>query len=1035
MKSQLQQGEVRARSAFVYAAILLGTAVLLLSLGAHRSEKQTSQQQVGTTLARGSDATADKAEPAVRARAKESYGKLPLSFEANQGQTDGRVKFLSRGSGYSLFLTGDEAVLALQKKSGVTGQKAEVPGLESSLSSPAAFRESDAVSLPAALLSTVTEPRESPALRGEARIQQPEPAGPAVLHMKLVGANARAEVTGLEELPGKSNYFIGNDPKKWRTNVPNYAKVKYADVYPGVDLVYYGNQGQVEYDFVVQPGADPGQIALQLVAPASRRDAAKAKMAVLRIDKNGDLVVATQGGEVIFHKPVVYQPTTDNGQWTKEGKRGTKGKNFVSGNYVLKDHRVTLEVASYDDTRPLVIDPVLAYSTYLGGSIGGSEGDGGLGIAVDASGNAYVTGFTESSNFPTTPGAFQTTFGGSVDAFVSKLNAAGSALVYSTYLGEIDALGGGGGIAVDASGNTYVTGATASANFPTTPGALQTAFSGAEDAFVSKLNAAGSALVYSTYLGGSGFSFGSAIAVDTFDNAYVTGFGSADFPVTPGAFRTTPDGSENAFVSKLNGAGSALVYSTYLGGVSYGTGVAVDTSGSAYVTGNVDSSNFPTTPGAFQSTYGGGDFGDAFVSKLNATGSALVYSTYLGGGGGDVGSAIAVNASGEALVVGTTESSDFPVTLGAFQTTYGGGFTDAFVSKLNATGSALLYSTYLGGSSGDSGSGIAVDASGDAYVTGDTQSSNFPTTADAFQTAYGGGGSFGLGDAFVSKLNATGSALLYSTYLGGSSGDSGSGIAVGVSGNTYVTGGTASSNFPVTSGAFQTTYGGNGDAFASKFNFSGTGGTVTLTPSSLTFAAQAIGTFSPVQSVTLENTTGATLYIARISRASNDFYQSNNCPTSLPPNASCTLSVMFTPTSGGTKLGLVAISDNAAGSPQKLPLTGTASGTGSIKLTLSPASINFGNVAVGATSKPQTVTVTNVGSVAANFNAPFGFVKETPGCIWHHNPQCGTSLAPDASCEVTLTFTPRAVGARTGQFVVLQGAHTVYMPLSGTGTP
>jgi len=265
MKSPLQPGEVRARSACVYAAILLGTAVLLLSLGAHRFEKQTSQQQDSATVARGTKvASADKAKPALRVRAIESYGKRPLSFEANQGQTDGPVKFLSRGSGYSLFLTGDEAVLALRRKSGVGSEKSAAPGFGSALLSPPAFRESDGISLPAALLSTDIEPKDSPALHGEARIPEPESAAPVVLHMKFVGANARAEVTGLEELTGKSNYFIGNDPTKWRTNVPNYAKVKYADVYPGVDVVYYGNQGQLEYDFVVQPRADPRQIALDL---------------------------------------------------------------------------------------------------------------------------------------------------------------------------------------------------------------------------------------------------------------------------------------------------------------------------------------------------------------------------------------------------------------------------------------------------------------------------------------------------------------------------------------------------------------------------------------------------------------------------------------------------------------------------------------------------------------------------------------------------------------------------------------------------
>jgi len=697
----------------------------------------------------------------------EAYGHLPLSFEANQGQTDRRVKFLSRGSGYSLFLTGDEAVLALKKSEGsIAGDRQLKPAVPSA-----------------------------------------EP--PAVLRMRLVGANLHAKVSGLEELPGKSNYFIGNDPKKWRTNVPNYAKVKYANVYSGVDLVYYGSHGQLEYDFVLAPGADPRQIALDVEAglvPAQGHP----QGVPLRIDANGNLVVGTEGGEVIFHKPIIHQPGLPSAAGSS---LVTLHSSLVEGRYRLEgESHIRFQVGPYDHSKPLVIDPTLAYSTYLGGS--GVEGRAVIeyfapfgGIAIDASGNAYVTGDTDSSDFPTTPGALQTTFGGFVDIFVTKLNAAGSAVLYSTYLGGSD-LDYGAGIAVDASGNAYITGQTASLNFPTTPGAFRTAFGGGRDAFVSKLNAAGSALLYSTYLGGSDYDEGDGIAVDASGNAYVTGDTfSSDFSTTPGAFQTTFGGFVDIFVSKLNATGSALLYSTYLGGSSddRGLGIALDPSGNGYVTGITASSNFPTTPGAFQTTSGGG--WDAFVTKLNAAGSALLYSTYLGGSGNDYGFSIAIDASGNAYGTGLTGSGNFPITPGAFQTTCCG----VFVTKLNAAGSALAYSTYLG--DGD-GSGIAVDASGNAYVTGDTGSSNFPTTPGAFQTSYGGSV-----DAFVSKLNAAGSALLYSTYLGGNDYDAGSGIAVDRSGNAYVTGTTGSPNFPTTPGAFQTTYGGNFDAFVSKFSF------------------------------------------------------------------------------------------------------------------------------------------------------------------------------------------------------------------------
>ena len=305
----------------------------------------------------------------------------------------------------------------------------------------------------------------------------------------------QAKVSGLEELPGKSNYFIGNDPKKWRTNVANYAKVKYANVYPGVDLVYYGNQGILGYDFVVQLGADPRSIELEIMPDeqvGSRQKAVGSEIGVgarlappaLRIDGNGDLAVGTDAGEVIFQKPVVYQPATGDGEITKDQGQGTKDRHFVDGRYILAGNRVTFEVASYDKTRPLVIDPTLAYSTYLGGS----DKDYGSEIAVDASGAVYVTGYTFSSNFPTTPGAFQTTYGGSGDAFITKLNADGSAPVYSTYLGGSNA-DQGSGVALDSSGSGYVTGITYSCDFPTTSGAFQTTFGGGSfDAFISKFS-------------------------------------------------------------------------------------------------------------------------------------------------------------------------------------------------------------------------------------------------------------------------------------------------------------------------------------------------------------------------------------------------------------------------------------------------------------------------------------------------------------------------------------------------------------------
>jgi hypothetical protein len=719
-----------------------------------------------------------------------SYARLPLSFEPNQGQTDARVKFLSHGPGYTLFLTGDEAVLELQQ-----------PGLRRQ-DSGFGIQESVRARLPRSL-SLLPQLKDNGPLETDHGPRTRDNGRRSVLRLKLVNANQNAIVTGTSELPGKASYFIGNDPHKWRTNVPTYAKVKYQGVYPGVDLVFYGNQRQLEYDFVVAPGADPSAIALDVAAGLPRHSSGEdgGVKPPLQISADGDLVIATEGGEVHLEKPLIYQ-------------QGSGGRRDIPGGYVLKSTReVAFKVGAYDRTKPLVIDPVLAYSTYLGGS----DRDSGSSVAVDASGNAYVTGQTQSANFPTTAGALQTALAGGTNVFVTKLNPSGSALAYSTYLGG-SGYDGGEGIAVDSSGHAYTTGLTSSSNFPTTPGAFQTslaALPGYSNAFITKLDPSGSSLVYSTYLGGSGGIFGDgglSVALDSSGNAYVAGStSSSDFPTTAGAFQTSLAGSENAFVTKLNPSGSALVYSTYLGGnyEDAGFGIAVDPSGSAYVTGAASSSNFPTSPGTFQTSSAG--LTDAFVTKLNPSGSALIFSTYLGGKGYDYSYGIALDSSGHAYVTGFTGSSNFPTTAGAFQASLAGG-GNTFVTKLNPGGSALVYSTYIGGTSYDWGRGIAVDPSGDAYMTGFTGSSNFPTTAGAFQASLAG-----IQNAFVTELHTSGSALVYSTYLGGSGGDSGFAIAVDPLGNPYVTGIAGSSNFPTTSGAFQTSLAGSYNAFVAKF--------------------------------------------------------------------------------------------------------------------------------------------------------------------------------------------------------------------------
>ncbi len=744
---------------FIGMAILSRTPKPLLT-----NEDVLSAERAGMAAVRE---PAKPAWPDVREatnkQVQEAYGKLPLSFEANQGQTDGRVKFLSRGSGYALFLTSNEAILEVRRPRGkAKGRGGFIPP---DLTPDRNNRQSSVANRPS-----------------------------TVLRMKLVGANRAPQVAGLAELPGKSNYFIGNDPRKWRTHVPNYRTVRYQGVYPGVDLVYYGNQRQLEYDFVVAPGADPKTITLGIEVaggadrgfrPAPDRREHEGAGARLRINTEGDIVVPSDRGEVRFHKPVVYQ--------VREGT-----KHFLSGRYVLRGrHGVGFQVTAYDAARPLVVDPLLSYSTYLGGS----DFDKGLGIAADLMGNAYVTGFTCSSNFPT-GNPLQATLGGSCDAFVTKLNRPGSARLYSTYLGG-SGFDAGLSIVVDRFGNAYVAGDTESPDFPTA-NPLQGTLGGDFDAFVAKLNPAGSALLYSTYLGGSGADDANSIAVDRFGNAYVTGETvSTDFP-TANPLQATLGGDFDAFVAKLNPAGSALLYSTYLGGsgADVATSIAVDRFGNAYVTGETDSPDFPTA-NPLQASLAG-DL-DAFVAKLNPAGSALLYSTYLGGSGTDDANGIAVDRFGNAYVTGETFSTDFP-TANPLQAILVGGL-DAFVAKLNPAGSALLFSTYLGGSGDDEALSIAV-GNVNVYVTGFTDSPDFPT-ANAVQGSLGGGT-----DAFVTELNPAGSALLFSTYLGGSGGDEGFAIAVD-NVNVYVTGFTDSTDFP-TANPLQATVGGGFDAFVAK---------------------------------------------------------------------------------------------------------------------------------------------------------------------------------------------------------------------------
>jgi len=893
-----------------------------------------------------------KTGPAMQARLVETYGRLPLTFEGNAGQTDAQVKFLSRGRGYTLFLTGNEAVLALgngSRKSRVESRKVGTDVAQrfphSGTAAFPGFLESPWRTLARLDLESPRGQTTDPPLRVQSLIPSPQPLTPSVVRLKLAGANPKAKVVGLDPLPGKSNYFLGNDPKKWRTNVLNYRKVRHKDVWPGIALVYYGKssvvsgqlsveaiagpglreQGQLEFDFVVAPGADPKAIGFEIVGATRRvaRETVGARHGVpLRIDPSGALVISTAAGDVRFHKPVVYQPqsTVDSrgltakspppsaistrhsspespvprpgSSTTGNGPRATDAASsspfaihnseLVEGRFVmLASNRIGFEIGAYDKSKPLVIDPVLSYSTYLGGS----EHEGARAVAVDADGNAYVVGQTPSIDFPTQDPFQHDSAGGGADIFVTKLTPGGSSLAYSTYVGGVS-LDLARGIAVDSSGSAYVMGITSSWNFPTL-NAYQPGRNGMYDVVVFKLDPTGSALLYSTYLGGSGREDPSdprtgGIAVDSASNAYVTGTTDTDdFPTknasqptyAGGTCGTPPNNAfpcPDAFVAKFNtnlSGDESLVYSTYLGGSGRDKGfdIAVDPVGNAYVTGWATSANFPTTPGALQETYRG--VANAFVAKFGPDGSRI-YSTYLGGTDlGDRGEGIAVDAEGNAYVTGSADSTDFPTTTGAFQTKAKGGdciwyiCDDAFVSKLNPAGSALVYSTYLGSSGGDKGAAIAVDSEGNAYVTGPTgmsMANDFPMV-NPIQPAHAGGtcgeppDTFPCFNAYVAKLNAVGNALLFSTYLGTTGGENGDSIAVDPPGNIFVIGGTGSTDFPITPGAFQTSLQGPGDAFVVKIGPgdntpAGSGVNVTLTNAvSLTF-----------DSVSTSGTTGVT---------------------------------------------------------------------------------------------------------------------------------------------------------------------------------
>lgn len=681
--------------------------------------------------------------PAVNAQPiVNEYGQLPLYFEENRGQFEAEVQYMARAGGYHLFLTPSEALFGLKAQAG-----------------------------------------------DEA----------ALLSMRLLEANPSPSLVGENLQAGQSNYLIGNQPEKWHTDIRHYSGVRYIEVYSGIDLLFYTHPSHIQYDFILQPSADPATIQMQFEGAA------------LEIAENGDLLIH-MGDEILRQAaPYTYQDI--------RGQRQLVESRFIQ----LSPQVIGFEVGAYNPQYALVIDPSIVYSTYLGGT----NFDRANAITVGGSGNTYIVGQTDSFNFPVFT-AYQTDRGGA-DGFITKFNPTGTGLVFSTYLG-----GGSADyihdVAIDATGAIYVTGQTLSGDFPTSASAPYKINGGGWDAFVVKLNAVGNTLAYGMYLGGSQEDIGYGIALDSSNNAYVTGsVVSNNFPVTVGAFRTTQPGGTAAFISKVNAAGTALSYSTYLGGSSTdaANAIAVNAAGQVFVTGYTLSTNFPTL-NPFRARQPGQE---AFITKLNAAGSALVYSSYIGGNLEDVGNAIAIDSSDAAYITGYTNSTNFPTSVGAFQTTAGGA-ADAFVSKINAAGSAIVYSTYIGGTLADVANDIKVSGSGFAYVTGYTSSANFPTL-DPLQVTNPGT------SAFVTVLNTTGTGLRFSSSYGGSATDEGTGIALLNADTIFIAGYTVSDNFPRTTGVYQSTYRGQGDAFVARISLEGNS-----TPNALALFNQNTGSVS-----------------------------------------------------------------------------------------------------------------------------------------------------------------------------------------------
>jgi Domain of unknown function DUF11/Beta-propeller repeat len=975
-------GIARSRGGVVAAILmlaLLGAAALKFGLG-------VSSLTVGAQyLASNFPPKSDTPNPTLKA-----YGQLPLIFEPNHGQSDPQVKFLAHGGAYGLFLTADSAVLRLQR-----------PTRQHSGQQVSAFS------------------------------------------MKLANANPHANVQGTDQLPGKSNYFIGNDPSQWHRDIPQFARVRYANIYSGIDLVFYGNPRRLEYDFELRPGSDPRQVALKFAGTQR-----------MRIDARGDLVLTIPGGDVRLQAPRVYQKIGDE-QRAVQGRFEVRGKN-----------KIGFALGEYDRSRTLIIDPILTYSTYLGGSADeacsvilgdGTPLSGCPAVAVDSASNAYIAGSTTSTNFPTlSPLPNGATKVGIANIFVSKFNAAGDALVFSTYLGG-NGIDYTAGVAVDQGFDVLVAGTTSSTNFPTngTNAPFQATPASTNDhVFVSRLTPAGNSLFYSTYLSGNGKDTASGLAVDSVGNAYVTGITTStntppasSFPATLGAIQTSSRATSQFFLTKVSPAlsgPSSLSYSTYFGGSTtanaayeaVGGGVAVDPSSNVYITGGTSFSDM-TVLNALQGQGTLQGIANVFVAEINPaaiSGTQLLYSTYLGGSGIDIGYGIAADGA-SAYVTGSTSSTNFPAAgAGVYQLLYGGGVSDAFLAKLanpvitgTTPGSVTLaYSTYIGGLGQDAGLAVAVDSIQGARVTGWTNSNNIPPLNNSIQPALAPG----TNGAFVARIDTTATVPNapghYFTYLGGSVPTSGTantygtGIAVDLQGASYVSGETNTSDLLViakpVSSPFQINLQGGTDAFLSKLGPSLSlllSNPPTVTPSTVgvgnlvTFEYTITNTGDAASAITFTDTlptSGASFTSATVSPGSCGTANSGTVECfigTLNAGATATASIGLTPTANLIPFTTPIAIGNSASVGVPGAIISTASGS---------VTVNDFNITVS----PTTATVP--AGVPATYTATITPTGSIPDSV---TLSCSSGLPTGATCtETTNPFPDLTSGAVSTVLVI-----------------